>query len=112
MVGFVTFPAGRLLFLEDVIGKGHMTRLTGGGDLLVLVVTLGDKGYQLTRPVSTYSSKGKNRATRFYAAPALLRPWPTTDQIPGEPHHACLQWGPGRASQPPVATISARQGAP
>lgn len=37
------FPPGRLLLLEDVRGKGHTTRLTGGGDLLVLVVTLGDE---------------------------------------------------------------------
>lgn len=37
------FPPGRLLLLEDVRGKGHMTRLTGGGDLLVLVVTLEDE---------------------------------------------------------------------
>jgi hypothetical protein len=34
------FPPGRLLLLEDISGKGHTTRLTGGGDLLVLVVTL------------------------------------------------------------------------
>ena len=34
------FPPGRLLLLEDTTGKGHTTQLTGGGDLLVLVVTL------------------------------------------------------------------------
>src|SRR5262249_19573547 len=36
------FPPGRLLLLEDTTGKGHTTRLTGGGDLLVLVVTLAE----------------------------------------------------------------------
>jgi hypothetical protein len=36
------FPPGRLLLLEDTTGKGHTTRLTGGGDLLVLVVALAD----------------------------------------------------------------------
>lgn len=34
------FPPGRLLLLEDTTGKGHATRILGGGDLLVLVVTL------------------------------------------------------------------------
>jgi hypothetical protein len=36
------FPPGRLLLLEDTTGKGHTTRLTGGGDLVVLIVTLAE----------------------------------------------------------------------
>ena len=34
------FPVGSLLLLEDTTGTGHATRLTGGGDVLILAVTL------------------------------------------------------------------------
>jgi hypothetical protein len=36
------FPAGRLLLLEDTVGKGHATRVIGGEDALIFAVALDD----------------------------------------------------------------------
>ena len=36
------FEPGSLLLLEDTTGKGHTTRIVGGGDCLVLGVALSD----------------------------------------------------------------------
>jgi hypothetical protein len=36
------FPVGSVLLVEDTVGTGHSTRITGGGDALVFAVGLPD----------------------------------------------------------------------